>query len=178
MGCSPLWDTTARFSNYVPYCQAPTPKGVAYGCATLGALNSMGRLKNKKAVVVVLVLLLRFGSRLSRFCGRCLSGVSSSLGLLCLLPPLFCLPLLLLFWLVRALLFVRFPRPPRPRGFVVAGVRCGRWLCVSAERLPSCVASCFCFSVVPAVVSRRSGAVLWFWVWVSGQAPDTFTPSN
>lgn len=70
------------------------------------------------------------------------------------------LPLWLPVWLLlvpvacalRAVFFVRFPRPRR-FGAV------GRWVCVSS--VPACAVL-----VRPAVVRRRLGVVLWFWCWV------------
>lgn len=71
--------------------------------------------------------------------------------------------LLLPLWLLlvpaasclRAAFFVRFPRPVR---CVFCGVA-GRWVCVAS--VPACAVR-----VRPAVVRRRLGVVLWFWVWV------------
>lgn len=89
---------------------------------------------------------------------------------------LVCLPWLLAFVVLRAALFVRVARPSfRPVGAV--GVAGGFWSCVPSSSLPSVRRACFVWSVRPAVVSRRSGAVLWCWVWVA-PAPGAGEPEG
>jgi len=64
---------------------------------------------------------------------------------------------------LRRLFFVRFARPRfRPSG---AGSGC--WCCVPAGALSVVRSRCFVWSVRPAVVRRRLGVVLFFWVWAS-----------
>lgn len=83
------------------------------------------------------------------------------------------LPVLCVFWVVRARCFVRFPRPAlRPWG-APSRVVCpsAGWVCVSSSSLPALFRSGrWVWSVRPAVVCRRSGVVLFFWVWVSPSA--------
>lgn len=112
----------------------------------------------------MLVGFLSFSSFFWRWVCR---GFSSSVAPLFLALALLLSPWGLLFLLLRRLLFVRVPRPRRPRGWRGVPSWCARWCCVPASSLPGLRASCFVFSVVPAVVSRRTGAVLWFWCWCS-----------
>ena len=86
--------------------------------------------------------------------------------------------LLVLCFLVRRLWvwvrFVRFPRPswfPRGCGSACracrsAGLPFG-WRCVPVSSLPAVRRAWFVWAVRPAVVRRRSGVLLWVWVWVS-----------
>lgn len=80
-------------------------------------------------------------------------------------PGLLLVPFLLPLWLpwlfLRRRLFVRFPSPACRLSAVLplGGVR---FFCVPAAAVPSGLASVG--FVRPAVVSRRSGAVLFFWV--------------
>lgn len=114
---------------------------------------------------------------LSRFF-RDLSGLPSSRWSVCswLLWSLVCLlvsPVWLVFLAVRRFRFVRFWRPLfRPSG----APRCGRWGCVPVGSVPALRASCFVWSVRPAVLLRRSGVVLWCWVFVSPAPPCARLP--
>ena len=69
--------------------------------------------------------------------------------------------------------FVRFARP----SFLPSG--CGRlarwssvrgvpfgWRCVAVSSLPAVRSAWWVCAVRPAVVARRSGELLWVWVWV------------
>lgn len=116
----------------------------------------------------------RFCCISSRFFRWFLGAFSGpSLHLLFIICPL--LPIWLLVFLVfRRLFFVRFPRPsgfraglPWFRGFWFVF----SWSCVSAASLPALRRCCFVWSLRPAVVSRRSGVVLAFWVLWS-PSPD------
>lgn len=130
----------------------------------------------------MLVRFLRFSFRFFRFCWRsALSPFSLSGGV----AAAYCVVVAVPFWLsvfaallpwllvclfLRRLFFVRFRRPlplvgPWRSWLGVGG--CG-WRCVPASALPS-VRAFFGGSlsgwVFPAVVCRRSGLVLWVWVW-------------
>ena len=102
-------------------------------------------------------------------------SASASLGLLPLFLWLLCfvvsLPLLLPFWLLRSLFFVRFRRP-RFRGSCR-----GRWACVPVSAVPALCSRAFCFRFFPAVAWRFSGEVVFVWVLVSGVSP-TPAPST
>ena len=93
-------------------------------------------------------------------------GLGVGVGLL-LLSLSFFLPLfvffgvwLAVFLLVRRAFFVRLPRPRLGR----FRFSFWRWFCVPASSLSAVRASCPVWFVRPAVVCRRSGAVLCFWV--------------
>lgn len=91
-------------------------------------------------------------------------GLPAALLVAFLLFPLFVFfaVWLLVFAVVRRLFFVRFPRPALGRwrwSF-------WRWSCVPSSSLPSLRASVPVWVVRPALVCRRSGAVLFFWVLV------------
>lgn len=80
-------------------------------------------------------------------------------------------PLFAVFLVLRRVLFVRFPRPcsrPSAAAFLSPSLRRAgvwRWRCCPASRLSAVRSSSFVFGVAPAVVSRRSGVVLFFWVY-------------
>lgn len=86
------------------------------------------------------------------------------------LPFLFACGLLLLWFLcfvvLRAVCFVRFRRPASLFGLPASfgSVRLWRWSCVPLSSLPAVRSSRFVWAVRPAVVSRRSGVVLFVWV--------------
>lgn len=81
--------------------------------------------------------------------------------------------------LVLRFAFVRFPRPSSvpPAAWAVAracrsaGVVPRGWCCCPASALSSVRSRCFVWAVLPAVVSRRTGVVSFFWVWV-GLSPS------
>ena len=81
--------------------------------------------------------------------------------------------------LVLRLAFVRFPRPSSvpsaawavARACRSAGVVPRGWCCCPASALSSVRSRCFVWAVLPAVVSRRTGVVSFFWVWV-GLSPS------
>lgn len=86
---------------------------------------------------------------------------------------------------LRRRLFARFPRPRfvpssglsawREVRFAVPSVarRAGvGWFCCPLSALPSVRRRCCVCSVLPAVVSRRSGVLLFVWVFSSGFAPS------
>lgn len=76
-------------------------------------------------------------------------------------------PLFVVWAVLRAVLFARFPRPAFvPSGAWAARFGCS-WRCVSAAALPRVRASRCVWAVLPAVVSRRSGVVSFFWVFVA-----------
>lgn len=81
---------------------------------------------------------------------------------------LLCSPVLLPFFVLRPLFFVRLPRP-RFRGSCR-----GRWACVRASSLSAFRRRAFVWSVFPAVVFRFSGEVAFVWVLVSGVLPDDY----
>lgn len=125
--------------------------------------------------VSLMLFLVRFLSRVSPLWRRWVAGVSA--GGVAGLP--FCLvwfalfsPVFVPFLVLRAVVFRRFPRPavsfpPEavlssafvPSSFPLVG----SWVCVPASRVSSVRAVSLC----PAVVVRRSGRVLFWWVWVS-----------
>ena len=81
----------------------------------------------------------------------------------------------LLAFVLRSLLFVRFPRPwfvpPCAWGCRRSGAGVG-WFCCPLSALSSVRRRCCVWAVRPAVVSRRSGALLFVWVFSSGFAPS------
>ena len=74
----------------------------------------------------------------------------------------------LVFVVVRAVFFVRFPRPRfRPSG---APWRLGAWVLVAPSELPALRRACFVWSVRAGVVLRRgrlAGSVVRVWVFVT-----------
>lgn len=98
-----------------------------------------------------------------------LRGFSSCVWFFVWLPLL---PWLLPSLLLRRLFFVRFPRPRRwpsrscGRPSFSSGFR-GRWACVPVASLPAARLVWFVWAVRPALVARRSGELLWVWVFVS-----------
>lgn len=92
----------------------------------------------------------------------------SCVAVLWLAAAVLLLPLWLSFVAVRSAAFVRI-RCPRFRP--ARSPRCGVWSCVRASSLPSFRCSRFVFAVRPAVISRRSGVVLFFWVFSTPAAP-------
>lgn len=107
-------------------------------------------------------------------------GLGVGLGLF-LLSLSFFLPLfvfffvwLLVFLVVRRCFFVRFPRPRLGR----FRLSLWRWFCVPAASLSSLRASCPVWFVRPAVVCRRSGVVLFFWVLACPLFADGETETN
>ena len=126
----------------------------------------------------MLVAFLHYSFRFFRWLRAWLAGVCSA--------PLFSVPALFAFWCVglvcllfvpwwlvavclRRLFFVRFARPWAPswrsRLFVPGLGGACRWACVPASALASVVALGGVWAR-PAVVARRSGLVLFFWVWL------------
>lgn len=127
--------------------------------------------------VSLMLFLVRFLSRVSRLWRW---WVSSDWGLFWLPLWLACFvvlsPVFVPFLVLRAVVFRRFPRPGLVCGFSVPGSvvlssaffpwsfpLAGSWVCVPASRLSSVRAVSLC----PAVVVRRSGRVLFWWVWVA-----------
>ena len=118
---------------------------------------------------------LSFSARCSRALRRGLSGSLLSVRVVVavvLLP--WCLSVLLL----RRLLFVRFPRPRWSPPGAPRSSRCwASWVCVPPSSLPSLRASSLVWAVRPAVVARRSGAVLRVWAFCSwAPVAPTSTP--
>lgn len=94
-------------------------------------------------------------------CGLCAGVGFFVVSLLVFLPLfvfLFCW--LVVFLVVRRCCFVCFPRPRLGRFRFLFW----RWFCVPASSLSVLRASCPVWFVRPAVVCRRSGVVLSFWV--------------
>ena len=126
-----------------------------------------------------MLFLVRFLSRVSPLWRRWVAGVSAGgvLGLpLSLVWFALFSPVFVPFLVLRAVVFRRFPRPGLVCGFSVPGAvvlssaffpwsfpLAGSWVCVPASRLSSVRAVSLC----PAVVVRRSGRVLFWWVWVA-----------
>ena len=77
---------------------------------------------------------------------------------------------LVVFLLVRAVFFARFPRPSfRPaaaRGVALSASVRRCWRFVPASGLAAVRSGCWVYCVLPAVVRRRLGVVLGFWVFV------------
>jgi hypothetical protein len=115
-----------------------------------------------------------FSARFWRRLAGLLRWPSSPVFACALLAAVPLLPWLGVFLVLRALCFVRVPRPRVPRGW--GGVsRCyASWVCVAPSALPALRASSLVFFVVPAVVCRRSGVVLRVWAWCSfwGSVPE------
>ncbi len=185
--------TNQRYSNNQPTQKTATQqttgtpkklfliiKGVSRASPFWGAYAPLTPLflYNQNFLGVFLMLFVRFCS----FSFRWWSG--------CSLPPVVALSVALLLcplWLVgfvlRSALFVRFPAPSFvPSGCLalrrwcrVLGLPCG-WRCVPASALSSVRSSCFVWAVRPAVLRRRSGVVLFFWVWVSPTAEEQINP--
>lgn len=125
--------------------------------------------------VSLMLFLVRFLSRVSPLWRRWVAGVSAGgvLGLpLSLVWFALFSPVFVPFLVLRAVVFRRFPRPAvsfppeavlssafSPSSFPLVG----SWVCVPASRVSSVRAVSLC----PAVVVRRSGRVLFWWVWVS-----------
>lgn len=138
----------------------------------------------------MLVRFLRFSFRFFRWLRRSLSSAlsSSGFGLLgfCFVvffavPFWSCFFVVVSPWLflclaLRRFCFVRFPRPFAPSVssplFVprLGGWGC-RWACVPVSAL-SAVRACGAVWARPAVVARRSGLLLFVWVWL----PAGFVP--
>lgn len=120
---------------------------------------------------LVVFVVLRFVVGCSRFSAWLRSRVCSSSYILpWLVLSVAFLPFRFVAWVVSLVRFVRFPRPAR---FWWLGGSACRWFCVPLSSLSSVRASCFVFAVRPAVVCRRSGVVLFVWVW--GCRPTSHT---
>ncbi len=136
------------------------------------SLQKMGKVpKGQNLFLGVFLLLVRFCCWSSRSRRLWAARFSRALSLLSVFSfPAFCLALvgvlpwlavLAPLWLCGAVLsracFVRFPAPLR------LSFACGAWRCCPAPRALSGR-----FAVVrPAVVCRRSGVLLFCWVWVA-----------
>lgn len=123
--------------------------------------------------VSLMLFLVRFLSRVSRLWRWWLASDWGLFWLpLWLAVGVVLSPVFVPFLVLRAVVFRRFPRPAvsfppeavlssafSPSSFPLVG----SWVCVPASRVSSVRAVSLC----PAVVVRRSGRVLFWWVWVS-----------
>ena len=158
-------------------------RGVRFGCAGGGFSSFRAWSSPSFCLGVFLVLFVRFVVRFARRglgwcwlavcvgCALCawlgwvavgwaLLGAGALVSVLCAAV-----------WLVSRVVWVRFPRPALPLslrrfafGLAGSSLLLG-WRCVPAGALPAVRARCWVWVVRPAVVSRRSGVVSFFWVW-------------
>lgn len=82
-----------------------------------------------------------------------------------------------LFLMLRELLFVKFRKPKglpediRIMGYRWVKERGGKWVCVSDKELKKVMSRYLVWGVRVAVVRKRIGVVLYWWVFVCGSPP-------